>query len=45
MLDWLIGSCDLFGLPCQNWMLALTGGFIVYLGALAVLRKHEPHVH
>ncbi len=45
MLDWLIGSCDVFGLPCQNWMLALAGALIIYLAALAVLQKRQPHVH
>ena len=39
MLDWLVTSCDLFGLPCQNWMLAVAGGFALYLAALTYLEN------
>ena len=45
MLDWLVTSCDLFGLPCQNWMLAVAGGLALYLAALAYLEKRQPRVH
>jgi len=36
MLDWMIGNCNLFGLPCQHWMLVFGGGFAAYLIVLIV---------
>ena len=36
MLDWLVSTCDLFGLPCQNWMLVVSGGLLMYVAILAV---------
>jgi hypothetical protein len=41
MLDWLVGSCDIFGLPCQNWMLVVSGALLMYVAILAVTRMVE----
>ncbi len=41
MLDWLVGTCDLFGLPCQNWMLVVSGALLMYCAILAVTRMVE----
>jgi hypothetical protein len=38
MLDWLLDPFDLFGLPCQNWMLAVSGMLLTYIAVLAVGR-------
>jgi hypothetical protein len=38
MLNWLVGNCDLFGLPGQNWMLLVGGGLLIYGATLALVR-------
>ena len=46
MLHWLVGSCRVFGLDWQNWMLVFAGVFAVYLAALALVshwRRHRTH--
>ncbi len=36
MLDWMIGNCDLFGLPCQHWMLVFGAGLALYLAVALI---------
>ncbi|MGH6682600.1 MAG: hypothetical protein ACRECA_01520 [Pseudolabrys sp.] len=36
MLNWLIGNCDVFGLPCQNWMWVFGAGLLIYIAVLVV---------
>lgn len=40
MLNWLTGNFEVFGLPGQNWMLVVAGGFLLYIAALAIGRRH-----
>jgi hypothetical protein len=44
MMNWLVGNCDLFGLPCQNWMLVTGGGLLLYLAVLAIVQPRQPRV-
>ena len=41
MLHWLVGSCHVFGLNAQNWMLVIAGALVVYLIGLALLRRRH----
>jgi hypothetical protein len=43
MAHWLVGDCNLLGLPAQNWMVLLGGGFALYVAllALAARRRRE----
>jgi hypothetical protein len=34
MLDWLVGSFDVFGVAIQNWMVLIALGFVAYTGIL-----------
>jgi len=45
VLDWLIGNCELFGLPGQNWMLVSGGGLLLYIATLVIARHFQPHAH
>lgn len=44
MLDWLIGSFDMFGVTIQNWMLAIGGGLLLYIIALNLTRRRQARV-
>jgi hypothetical protein len=44
MLDWMIGSFTLFGLPCQNWMLVFGAVFALYLAVAIVLQGRHKNV-
>jgi hypothetical protein len=39
MLYWLVGNCELFGYPVQNWMLVAAGALALYVLMLAVTRQ------
>jgi hypothetical protein len=41
MLNWLTSSWELFGLSGQNWMLAIAGGLLFYIVALAISRRWQ----
>jgi len=41
MLHWLVGNCDLLGLPGQNWMLVVAGVLALYIAALAIGRRRQ----
>ena len=41
MLHWLVGSCRVFGLDGQNWMLVIAGVFAAYLAGLVLLRRYQ----
>jgi len=41
MLDWLTNNCELFGFDCQNWMLLVTGGLLLYIVALAIRQRQR----
>jgi len=42
MLNWFANSCGLLGLSCQNWVLVIAGGCLLYLTALAVaMAEHK----
>lgn len=41
MLHWLVGSCRVFGLDGQNWMLVIAGALVAYVAALALIRRHR----
>ncbi len=43
MLHWLVGSCRVFGLDGQNWMLLIAGALAVYFFVLALLRRRPSH--
>jgi hypothetical protein len=42
MLNWLVGTCELFGLSGQNWMLLAAGALLIYVVTLLILRRHRP---
>jgi hypothetical protein len=44
MLDWMLGNCNLFGLPCQNWMLVFGAAFAVYLAVALIVQAHQHKV-
>jgi hypothetical protein len=35
MLNWLVGSIEIFGLAIQNWMLLIAASLAAYLATLA----------
>ncbi|HZL38686.1 MAG TPA: hypothetical protein VFC45_00190 [Pseudolabrys sp.] len=41
MMDWLIGNCDLIGLPCQNWMWVFGAGLLIYIAVLVVAGRRR----
>ena len=41
MMDWLIGNCDLLGLPCQNWMWVFGAGLLIYIAVLVVAGRRR----
>lgn len=45
MLNWLVGNCNLFGLPAQNWMLAVGGALALYVLTLVVARQRRANPH
>ena len=45
MLDWLIGNCDVFGLPCQNWMWVFGAGLLIYIAVLIVAGRRKTNGH
>lgn len=45
VLDWLIGNCDVFGLPCQNWMWVFALGLLLYIAALVITRHWHASSH
>jgi hypothetical protein len=45
MLNWLIGNCDLFGLPCQNWMWVFGGGLLIYIAVLVIAGRRQTNGH
>jgi hypothetical protein len=45
VLDWLVASCDVFGLACQNWMLVLGGGVLLYIVMLIIVRRRQSGLH
>jgi len=36
MMDWLVGNCDLYGPPCQNWMWIFGVVLILYIAVLVI---------
>jgi hypothetical protein len=36
MMDWLVGTCDMFGPPCQNWMWVFGAGLLLYIAVLVI---------
>lgn len=45
MLDWLSDTIDIFGLPAQNWMLVIGGGFLIYIAGLAIAQRWHARAH
>jgi hypothetical protein len=45
MLNWLIGNCDLFRLPCQNWMWVFGGGLLIYIAVLVIAGRRQTNGH
>lgn len=45
VLNWLTSSYEIFGVPCQNWMLVIAGGLMVYALLLTLARHRQPHAH
>jgi hypothetical protein len=41
MMDWLIGNCDVLGLPCQNWMWVFGAAMVIYIAALVVAGRRR----
>ena len=41
MMDWLIGNCDVLGLPCQNWMWVFGVGLLIYIAVLVVAGRRR----
>ena len=44
MLNWLTGTCELFGLTGQNWMLVVAGGLLLYIAVLAIGQRRQAGV-
>jgi hypothetical protein len=45
VLNWLIGNCDLLGLPCQNWMWVFAVGLLFYIAALVIAGRWHAGSH
>jgi hypothetical protein len=43
MLHWLTGSCRVFGLNGQNWMLVIAGALAAYIVVLGLLQRFRTH--
>jgi hypothetical protein len=41
MMDWLIGNCDVLGLPCQNWMWVFGTGLLLYIAVLVIAGRRR----
>lgn len=41
MLDWLLGSWDVFGLDGQNWMWVFGLALLLYIATLLIVRRRE----
>jgi hypothetical protein len=41
MLSWLVDNYDLLGLPCQNWMVLIGGGLLLYVATLLIARRRR----
>jgi hypothetical protein len=41
MMDWLIGNCEVYGPPCQNWMWVFGVGLLIYIAVLVIAGRRS----
>jgi hypothetical protein len=41
MLNWLVGSIEIFGVGIQNWMVLMAASLVAYIATLAFTRRNQ----